>query len=493
MAMRRLPVYIFIAFKFFLCSVGQECKVEDYEKVASGLRELKHRSQAGTSSSPSSSHSIRQPQPHQNRLDLSHLNQILEYSEEDALLRVQTKVTMEDLVNFTVTKNRIPLVVPEFPQITVGGAIVGGALESSSFRYGQFSDTIKECVVLLGNGTLLTVDNTSELFQALPGSHGSLGLVLEATVKLQNLPPRPVVEVNTVRVNFETLWKYTQSACYDFIDALALPNSDILVVLGQLRARNYQDKYFQLSSRGPWFYEYIQDEKDTFIMPVRDYLFRYDYGAFWMARPLQWSWKALRSEPKLTMPFLLASPPMRPIMGPLYSTSNLFRLLHTAHFRATSQRFVILDAYIPASQALRYLKFVRQRIPVSIPIWLCPVRATQQPLSPSGSYGKEEMLINVAVWGRVADNRGEEYVKLMEESLLKHGGRKMLYSPTTMSAQELYRHHINGSAYDILKAKYDSGNIFPHLHTKLGLKGEEEAESDDYTRSWHYRFSRLLM
>ena len=50
------------------------------------------------------------------------------------------------------------------------------------------------------------------------------------------------------------------------------------------------------------------------------------------------------------------------------------------------------------------------------------------------------MLINVAVWGRVGDNRGIQYVAAMEAKLLELRGRKMLYSQTIML-------HVDDDAY----------------------------------------------
>ena len=47
----------------------------------------------------------------------------------------------------------VPKVVPEFRKITVGGALMGGAMESSSFAHGTFGDTISACELLLSNGT----------------------------------------------------------------------------------------------------------------------------------------------------------------------------------------------------------------------------------------------------------------------------------------------------------------------------------------------------
>ena len=63
-------------------------------------------------------------------------------------------VTMEELVEYTLTTTAeaqtttilipmIPKVVAEFRNITVGGAISGASLESTSHTYGQFMDAVE--------------------------------------------------------------------------------------------------------------------------------------------------------------------------------------------------------------------------------------------------------------------------------------------------------------------------------------------------------------
>ena len=63
-------------------------------------------------------------------------------------------------------------VTPEFKHITVGGAVNGLGIESSSCRFGLFEKCIFKYEVLLSNGKNIEVtkDNKySDLFHALPG------------------------------------------------------------------------------------------------------------------------------------------------------------------------------------------------------------------------------------------------------------------------------------------------------------------------------------
>ena len=528
------------------CSSSSGQAWASYERLAEELRQALQTSTTIAMSVSRDSSQIRDQSHKQQdtakkkyKLDVSHLNQVLEQN-KDHSLRVQAKVTMDQLVQTSLQEFQcLPAVVPEFKSITVAGAIVGGALESSSYRFGQFSDTVLECVVLLANGTLVTVSPTNayaELFHALPGSYGSLGIVLEATLQTVPLPTEPQVLVSTTIYSSWTEGlaaltelSTTQKGDVDFVDALFFPThgNKLTIITGKLipgAAANESIPHINMTSDGLWFYEHLEDQllatqtpTNTFTMSVYDYLFRYDYGAFWMARPLQFSWSALKKEPKLAGPFVMASRFLRRWVGSWYTTTQLYRALHQLDTTAVAERFVTLDAYLPQEVVVEYLAYLKEHIPTTVPIWLCPVKPppcnVSQPLSPSGRdpaesrmhsdhvvYESNEnngdrILINVALWGRVSDNRGREYVAAIEHKLVELGGRKMLYSQTTMTAEGLYNQHVDGQAYHRLREQYDPNGVFPALHEKLQLRSSTENGVGDTTspRSLKYWISRLLL
>ncbi|MGD9726674.1 MAG: FAD-binding protein, partial [Nitrospiraceae bacterium] len=76
------------------------------------------------------------------RLDLSDFNQVLRVDEKEACAEVEGLTTYEDLVRETLPFNLMPAVVPQLKTITVGGAIAGIGIESSSFRYGFVHETM---------------------------------------------------------------------------------------------------------------------------------------------------------------------------------------------------------------------------------------------------------------------------------------------------------------------------------------------------------------
>ena len=137
------------------------------------------------------------------RPDLSLLNHVLSVSHDEATVTAEPGVTMEELVAATLPHGLVPKVVPEFRRITVGGAIMGGAMESGSFAHGMFHDTVACCELLLPNGTLAVASRSShaDLLAAIGGSYGSLASLTAATVECIRVPR--TLSPPRVQVTFE--------------------------------------------------------------------------------------------------------------------------------------------------------------------------------------------------------------------------------------------------------------------------------------------------
>ncbi|HUO50274.1 MAG TPA: FAD-binding protein, partial [Candidatus Paceibacterota bacterium] len=68
-------------------------------------------------------------------IDTSNLNRVIFIDVEKKYVLVEPNVSMEQLVSETLKHSLIPPVIMEFPNITVGGGVQGGAGESSSFKW----------------------------------------------------------------------------------------------------------------------------------------------------------------------------------------------------------------------------------------------------------------------------------------------------------------------------------------------------------------------
>src|SRR3954452_24193555 len=116
--------------------------------------------------------------------------------------------TYEHLVDATLAHGLMPLVVPQLKTITLGGALTGLGIESSSWRAGLPHESALPFDVLTGAGEVVraTPDGPdAELFAAFPNSYGTLGYAAAATIELA--PVTPCVRLRHVR--------------FDDLDALA--------------------------------------------------------------------------------------------------------------------------------------------------------------------------------------------------------------------------------------------------------------------------------
>ena len=75
---------------------------------------------------------------------------VLSVDPQTRVIETEGMVTYEALSDAALTHGLMPAVVPQLKSITIGGAIGGIGIESSSFRYGLPHETVLEMDVLLG-------------------------------------------------------------------------------------------------------------------------------------------------------------------------------------------------------------------------------------------------------------------------------------------------------------------------------------------------------
>jgi len=75
-------------------------------------------------------------------IDVSNLNRVISIDAARRTAIVEPNVPMDLLLAKTLKQGLLPPVITEFPGITVGGGIQGGAGESSSFKWGFFSQAV---------------------------------------------------------------------------------------------------------------------------------------------------------------------------------------------------------------------------------------------------------------------------------------------------------------------------------------------------------------
>src|SRR5207253_3904741 len=130
------------------------------------------------------------------RLDVRGFNAVLAVDAAAGWVDSEGMITYEDLTRECLAHGVMPAVVPQLKTITLGGAVAGVGIESSSHRHGLVHDTMLELDVLLGDGRVVTCtkDNPrADLFFGFPNSYGTLGYALR--VKARTVPVKPYVQL----------------------------------------------------------------------------------------------------------------------------------------------------------------------------------------------------------------------------------------------------------------------------------------------------------
>ena len=403
-------------------------------------------------------------------VDTSELNQVVHVDTEKQIVVVEPSVPMDQLVKETLKYGLIPPVVTEFPGITVGGAIQGGAIESSSFRWGTFNQTVISIEMVLANGDVVTVspEEHADLFYGSAGSYGTFGIITSATVQL--VPAKRYVTLTTHAVTsfadcLETTNRFIASSV-DFVESAMLEKGLGSVVVGSMSDKIVGKKMRFSRAWNPWYYMYIEKvtrakHQVTVTMPLKDYLFRYDRGAFWAAE------FAFRQS---GIPFNAFT---RFILNPILKTRKLYQAVQQS---AAGQKFVCQDIAMPARTLVEFMDFVDQELG-TYPTGYCAVKADDRsPLLFSGIKGVEQVY-SVGVYGlRISEY--DKFVTLnrkLEKATHRLGGRKWFYAHTYYTEDEFWSIY-DKKWYDSLRKKYHADTL-PSVTDKIIVREHYEVRT----------------
>src|SRR5258707_3532963 len=96
--------------------------------------------------------------------------------------------TYEDLADATLRHSLMPLVVPQLKTITLGGAVTGLGIESSSLRSGMPHESVTEMEILTGDGPVVKAaagNSHHALYLGVPISYRPPDYTLALTIEPQ--------------------------------------------------------------------------------------------------------------------------------------------------------------------------------------------------------------------------------------------------------------------------------------------------------------------
>ena len=425
-------------------------------------------------------------------LNIKNLKNVLAISKEERFIIVEPGVSMEKLVDYTLPHGLIPPVVPEFKGITVGGAINGAALESSSHIFGQFNDICLSYEVLLANGDVLTASETenSDLFYAFSGSYGTLGCLL--SVKLRLIPASPWIKLHCTKCSnanegldyLEHLHLIEKPAV---MEGIVYPEKTMVIYGNPISSEEalHLPKMTFSKFYDPWFYSYIDEDPNPCVaIPLRDYIFRHDQGAFWMggygfhpamiARYLAHkvcNVFAITEMPNWLQPkYCLPKNPSflsRFLFGGLTRSGNLYKSLHRKSEAWFQKYFVIQDFYLSKEGSKQFIAHILDRYKIT-PLWICPIQATsQKQLFSPHMLSNENLIFDIGVYGIPEKHSAKEVVQDLERLTYELKGRKMFYCSSFLTQEQFWKlYREQEPVYLELRKKY-AAQYIPDITQKV--------------------------
>ena len=398
------------------------------------------------------------------RLDASALTDVIAVDPDTRTADVQGMTTYEDLVAATLPHGLMPLVVPQLKTITLGGAVTGLGIESTSFRHGLPHESVLEMDILTPDGKVVTATPDGEhadLYAGFPNSYGTLGYALRLRIELQ--PVAPYVRLEHRRVPTSQLASVITEVCGpegpDFVDGVVFAPGEQYLTLGTFTddpgpgPSDYTGQQI--------FYRSIR-ERTQDVLTVHDYIWRWDTDWFWCSRALG-----------------VQNPLVRRFWPRRYRRSDVYRRIVALDRRhgltnrlyrltgAPQQEPVIQDVEIPVERLAEFVDAFHTDIGLA-PVWLCPLRLRGERSWPLYPLRPGELYVNAGFWGTVPEKPGGPDMnnRRVEELVADLGGHKSLYSTVHYDESEFWKHY-NGPAYRALKECYDPHGRLPDLFSKV--------------------------
>ncbi|SDC58848.1 FAD/FMN-containing dehydrogenase [Rhodococcus tukisamuensis] len=415
-------------------------------------------------------------------LDVSGLTGVISVDPAARTADVAGMCTYEDLVDATLPYGLAPLVVPQLKTITLGGAVTGLGIESTSFRNGLPHESVLEIDVLTGSGEIVTATpdgDHADLFWGFPNSYGTLGYSTRLRIALE--PVKPFVALRHLR--FDDLAELQAAMdriasershdgiAVDYLDGTVFSATESYLTLGT-----------QTDERGPVsdytgqqiYYRSMQHVSTTHPktdrLTIHDYLWRWDTDWFWCSRA-----------------FGAQHPRIRRLWPKRYRRSSFYwKLIALDQKYDIGDRLerrkgnpprerVVQDVEVPIERTADFVHWFLREIPIE-PLWLCPLRLREPgptgasaarpwplyPLEPKRTY------VNIGFWSSVPIVAGQPEGaanRLIEHTVSDFEGHKSLYSDSYYTKEEfdvLY----GGERFRELKQRYDPDSRLLDLYSK---------------------------
>lgn len=402
-------------------------------------------------------------------LDTTGLTGVIAVDPDARTADVAGMCTYEDLVAATLPYGLAPLVVPQLKTITLGGAVTGLGIESTSFRNGLPHESVLELDILTGAGEVVTASphEHADLYRAFPNSYGTLGYAVRLRVELE--PVQPFVALRHLR--FHALADLVaamdriietgtlEGERVDYLDGVVFSADESYLCVGR-----------QTSAPGPVsdytgqriFYRSIRHDAGVTHdrLTIHDYLWRWDTDWFWCSQAFGAQQPVIR---RIWPRRLRRSSSYWKLMR-VEQRFHIGNRLERLKGRPPRER-VIQDIEVPIGRTEQFLDWFLENVPIQ-PIWLCPLRLRDDEKWPLYPIRPGETYVNVGFWSTVPIGATEgETNRRIERTVTELDGHKSLYSDAYYDRRE-FDALYGGDVYRAVKQRYDPDSRLLDLYTK---------------------------
>ncbi len=416
---------------------------------------------------------------------LSHRNidiamyDILHIDIERGVVRVEPLASMGQISRDLKSRGWTLPVVPELDSLTVGGLIMGFGIETSSHKYGLFQHICVCFEIVTAEGKLMkcSASENPELFYQIPWSHGTLGFLVAAELKIipikkyVRLRYRPVYSLESMAALFEQASHDSENN--DFVEGLVYSRDQAVIMTGSFVDEPAADGTINAMGRWykPWFYKHAQTYLDQTkegveYIPARDYFHRHTRGYFWAMAEI--------------IPFG-NHPVFRALLGwALPPRIELLKYTETQTTQRLREKFhVVQDMLVPMRYLRESITYFDEHFSL-YPLWLSPMAIKDNGGNPGFIHpfktetgGLEEMYVDIGAYGTPGKLGFDNAVALplLEKFVMRHQGYQALYARTAMSRED-FKSMFDHTHYDSLRERLPfCRQAFDEVYDKVSAKG----------------------
>jgi delta24-sterol reductase len=383
---------------------------------------------------------------------------ILHIDEKRQIVKVEPLVSMGQITAALNPLGWTLPVVPELDDLTVGGLINGFGVESSSHKYGLFQFICESFEIVTADGKLLrcSKDENADLFYLIPWSHGTLGFLVAAELKIirakkyVRLQYTPVFGLKEICKAFEKASRNTSD--HDFVEALLYGKDQAVLMTGTFSDSPTSNETINPIGRfyKPWFYQHVKTfllnkQEAVEYIPLRHYYHRHTRSYFW--------------EMEQIIPFG-NKPLFRYLLGwAMPPKVSLLKMLQTETTRKLRDAFhIVQDMLVPVSCLEKSILYFHEHFNV-YPLWLSPMAIYDNeqkmgfihPLRlPDGSI--DELFVDIGAYGSPQKRPfdGTQALRNLEAFVRENKGYQALYAKTLMTRDE-FRQMFDHTDYDRIR------------------------------------------